>query len=89
MISYILGLYRFEQVAKVVLLASSHLQNLLEILHSPTLHEHLVPLRKLLIRQLHQLYDIFRLGETLIDEADIVGKVLLIGIRSYLMQRLR
>lgn len=84
MISYILGLNRFEQVAEVVLLAASHLQDLLEVLHSPALHEHLVPLRELLVRQLHQLYDVFGLGEALVDEADVVGKVLLVGVGPYL-----
>lgn len=82
MISYIFGLYRFEQIAEIVLLPSSHLQNFLKILHRTTLHKHLIPLRKLLIRQLHQLDNIFRLGEALIDEAHIVRKVLLVSIRS-------
>lgn len=79
-ISYIFGLYRFEQIAEVVLLASPHLQDLLEVLHGSALHEHLVPLSKLLIWQLHQLDDVFWFGEALIDEGDVVGEVLLVGV---------
>lgn len=80
--SEVLGFDGLEQCREIAFLSSSHLQYLLEILHSSSLHEHLVSLGKLLIRQLHQLDDIFRLGETLIHEGCIILQCLSITIGS-------